>query len=136
VGGTDRFPALPDAPRQLVEALAAVADQGTTLAVHDVSHGGLAVTLAEMVGAAGADVTLAGDATAAELLFSEAPGRAVVETTDTDAVSRAFDGVAPVTEVGTTTDDGRLDLTVGGETLTATADEIAAWRDVVRDGME
>ena len=134
-GGSDRFPSLPaDAPA-FVEALAAVADEGTTLAVHDVSHGGLAVTLAEMVGEAGARVTLDGDAaadaSAAELLFHERPGRAVVETTDPDAVRTAFEGVAPVTEIGEADDSGALDLTVGGETLRYDAREIADLRSVV-----
>jgi len=58
-GGSDRFPALPDKPRELIETIAAVANEESTLATHDVSHGGLAVSLAELITAeAGADVSV------------------------------------------------------------------------------
>ena len=50
----------------------------------------MAVTLAEMVGSAGADVTVPGAADPAERLFSEAVGRVVVESGETDEV---FPGV-------------------------------------------
>ncbi|MFB6129332.1 MAG: phosphoribosylformylglycinamidine synthase subunit PurL [Salinigranum sp.] len=128
VGGSDRFPALPEDPAAVVGALAAVADAEGTLAVHDVSHGGLAVTLAEMVTAeAGAAV----DVTDAVALFDETPGRAVVETTDPDAVRERFEGVAPVASLGRATGDGILSLSVGGETLAYDADSIADLRDVL-----
>ncbi|MFC4450037.1 phosphoribosylformylglycinamidine synthase subunit PurL [Halorussus aquaticus] len=145
MGGSDRFPTLPENPREVVETLAEVADAPDTLAVHDVSHGGLAVALAEMVSAdAGATVEVED----IEALFAETPGRAVVETTDPEAVREAFAGVAPVAELGTADDSGALDLTVGsaerssadsraasprddGEELTYDAAEIAALRDVL-----
>lgn len=131
VGGTDRFPALPENAVELLGGLRAVATQDGTLAVHDVSDGGLAVTLAEMVSEdAGAAVSL-GDADAAESLFSELPGRAVVETNDTDAVVEAFDGVAPVTELGEANGSGTLQIDLNGEGLRYTASEIAALRDVL-----
>jgi phosphoribosylformylglycinamidine synthase len=126
--GSDRFPDLPEDPRAVVEALAAVARQDATGAVHDVSRGGLAVALAEMVtDDAGVRVAL-DDATD---LFEETPGRAVVETTDPDAVRAAFEGVAPVRDVGTATGDGRLDLTVGDRSLSYEAADIADLRDVI-----
>ncbi|MFB6123847.1 MAG: phosphoribosylformylglycinamidine synthase subunit PurL [Haloferacaceae archaeon] len=128
LGGSDRFPTLPDDPATLVETLAAVANRESTLATHDVSHGGLAVTLAEMVtDDTGAAVEL-DDAVAA---FDETPGRAVVETTDSAGVREAFDGVAPVEELGAATDDGTLSLTVAGETLSYTAADLADLRSVV-----
>jgi phosphoribosylformylglycinamidine synthase II len=136
-GGSDRFPELPaDAPA-FVETLAAVADDEATLAVHDTSHGGLAVTLAEMVTAeAGATVELDGDADPAELLFHEQPGRVVVETTDPAAVREAFDGVAPVTAVGATDGSGALDLTVAGERLSYDSEEIAELRSIIERELE
>jgi len=68
----------------LVASLAAVARHEATLATHDVSDGGLAVALAELVTkAAGADVALP-DRIAA---FDETPGRLVVQTTDPEAVA-------------------------------------------------
>ncbi|SHG98923.1 phosphoribosylformylglycinamidine synthase subunit PurL [Halobaculum gomorrense] len=127
-GGSDRFPELPENAPVVVETLAAVADREDTLAVHDVSHGGLAVALAELVtDAAGADVTLDG----ALALFDETPGRAVIETTDPDGVREAFDGVAPVEAIGETTTDGVLSLTVGGVDLSYDAESIRDLRAVI-----
>jgi phosphoribosylformylglycinamidine synthase len=134
VGGTDRFPALPENPAPFVEALSDVADAESTLATHDVSHGGLAVTLAEMVGEAGASVAVADE----RALFSEAPGRAVVETTDPEAVRDAFAGVAPVRSLGTTDDSGTLTVSVADpETdLTLAAAEIAELRATISDALD
>ncbi|MFB6154742.1 MAG: phosphoribosylformylglycinamidine synthase subunit PurL [Haloferacaceae archaeon] len=128
VGGSDRFPALPEDPAAVIAALASVANLDSTLAVHDVSHGGLAVSLAEMVTAdAGADVAVA-DAVA---LFDETPGRAVVETTDPEAVREAFEGVAAVEELGEATGDADLSLSVGEEELVYGATDVAELRDVI-----
>ncbi|GAA0478691.1 phosphoribosylformylglycinamidine synthase subunit PurL [Halococcus dombrowskii] len=136
-GGTDRFPTLPEEPHALVETLADVANQEGTRAVHDASHGGLAVTLAEMVSpAAGADVELDGPASTAEQLFHEQPGRAVVETTSPDAVREAFAGVAPVHEIGTATDTGRLALTTDDGELSIAAGTIAERRAVLDRAMD
>ena len=132
--GADRFPAVPDGAGAIVDAVADVADFDSTLATHDVSHGGLAVTLAEMVGEAGADVTLPGPEL--EAAFSEAVGRVVVETTDPEAVRERFAGVAPVGAVGEAIDDGRLALTVGGTDLEYTADSIADLRDTIGATLE
>jgi phosphoribosylformylglycinamidine synthase len=134
--GTDAFPEPPANAKKLVAAIADVANDESTLSTHDVSHGGLAVALAEMVGEAGADVDLGDDASPAELLFSEGVGRVVVETTDPEAVRERFDGVAPVEQLGEATDSGRLELTVGGETLDYAAADIAALRDVITSGLE
>ncbi|MFD1634024.1 phosphoribosylformylglycinamidine synthase subunit PurL [Haloplanus ruber] len=127
MGGSDRFPTLPaDAPA-VVETLATVADLDSTLATHDVSHGGLAVTLAEMVSAeAGVSATVAD----VEALFDETPGRVVVETTDPDAVREAA-GDAPVRSLGEATTDGTLTLSVGDTELTREADAIRDLRAVI-----
>jgi phosphoribosylformylglycinamidine synthase len=135
-GGTDRFPELPENPAALVQTLAAVADDDSTVAVHDVSHGGLAVSLAEMVGESGLDVSLPDDVDLTTSLFHERPGRAVVQTTDPEAVREAFDGVAPVHEIGEGTDDGTLSLSAGGAALTCGADDIAALRSVIDEQMD
>ncbi len=127
-GGSDRFPELPEDPAALVETLAAVADYDSTLASHDVSHGGLAVALGEMVHEdVGVDVELP-DTLA---LFHEQAGRAVIETTDPEAVEDAFAGIAPVTRIGAADDSGVLSVTVDGETVSATAAEIADLREVI-----
>jgi phosphoribosylformylglycinamidine synthase len=128
VGGSDRFPAITSDPAATVEALAAVAEADSTRAVHDVAHGGLAVTLAEMVTPdAGVDVAVPDERT----LFDETPGRAVVETTDPGLVRGHFDGVAPVTDLGATTPDGVLSLSVGDRTLRYERGALSALRDVI-----
>jgi len=130
-GGSDRFPALPDDPATLVEILAEVADRQTTLAAHDVSHGGLAVALAEMVGEdAGATVELDADDPAVAL-FHEQPGRVVFETTAPAELADAFDGVAPVACLGRADDAGRLDLAVGSASVGIDADRIRELRAVI-----
>lgn len=137
--GSDAFPTLPDAEeaQAFINTLASVADDEHTLAVHDVSHGGLAVALAEMVSDAGADVTLSGagngedETSAAELLFHEQAGRAVIETTDPDAVRAAFDGVTPVHEIGRTDESGELTLRVDETTLRYDAASIRELRSVI-----
>ena len=136
-GGSDRFPVLPEKPAALVEQLAAVADRETTLATHDISHGGLAVTLAEMVSPeAGASVTLEPSDRVAPLLFHEQPGRAVVETTAPDALEAAFEGVAPVTRLGTADTSGSLSLSLGAETVTRDAETLAGWRDCIEQTLD
>ena len=131
-GGTDRFPDLPDesdgvALADRVASLAAVARDESTLAAHDVSDGGLAVALAELVtDPAGADVRLP-DRVAA---FDETPGRLVVQTTDPEAVAEAA-GELPVHRLGDVTTDGTLSLSVGGESTAVDADAIRELRGVI-----
>ncbi|ELY53731.1 phosphoribosylformylglycinamidine synthase subunit PurL [Natronococcus jeotgali] len=129
--GSDRFPALPEEPAALIETLAAVADDDSTLAVHDVGHGGLAVALAEMVTPdAGLEASIPGDDPAGAL-FHEQPGRALIQTDDPEAVREAFDGVAPVTELGRATDEGRLEIDVGDDRLEVDAATIGDWRATI-----
>ncbi|PSQ22335.1 phosphoribosylformylglycinamidine synthase subunit PurL, partial [Halobacteriales archaeon QS_9_67_15] len=133
-GGTDRFPESLADPDAFVDTLVEVANEASTLATHDVSHGGLAVTLAEMVSEeAGASVDLDAPAggTPEALLFGEQAGRVVVETTDPRSVREAFDGVAPVYDLGTTDDSGALDVALDGESLSYDAVETAELRDVI-----
>ena len=127
-GGSDGFPALPENPDELIETIASVANQESTLASHDVSHGGLAVTLAELITSeSGAEVAL----DSVIDLFDETPGRVVIETTDPEAVREAFDGVAPVDSLGSATTDGVLSLSVAGETVEYEAETVAELRDII-----
>jgi phosphoribosylformylglycinamidine synthase len=86
---------------------------------------------------AGATVELASDHPR-RALFNEAVGRAVVETTDPETVQEAFEGVAPVTHVGSTDDSGTLTLSVGpdGERLTASHDDVVALRSILDREMD
>ncbi|WP_276250221.1 phosphoribosylformylglycinamidine synthase subunit PurL [Haloarcula rara] len=135
-GGTDAFPELPADPTGLVETIAEVADEDHVLASHDVSHGGLAVTLAEMVhdeAGASVDLSTVDRGTRKRLLFNEQPGRVVFETTDPAAVREAFDGVAPVTEIGEADGSNHLSITVNDDRLHYDAAEIAELRDTIED---
>jgi phosphoribosylformylglycinamidine synthase II len=128
-GGSDRFPDLPTDPAAAVDVIAAVAGLDSTLATHDVSHGGLGVTLAEMTSAeAGVSATVDGLAA----LFDETPGRVVVETTAPDAVREAT-GDVPVRTLGEATTDGTLALSVDGAELTREAATIRDSRAVIDD---
>ncbi|MFB6227233.1 MAG: phosphoribosylformylglycinamidine synthase subunit PurL [Halobacteriales archaeon] len=132
VGGSDRFPSLPANPGERVRALADVATDDATLATHDVSNGGLAVALAEMItGETGATIDLPGEGTPAEQLFCERPGRAVVATTDPDGVRERFEGTTPVTKIGSPTDDGRLRIDVDGGRLEYGMEAVRAKRRVI-----
>jgi len=127
-GGGDRFPGLPESPAAALDAVRTVARDDATLAVHDVSHGGLAVALAEMVtDDAGADVAV-DDPVA---LFDETPGRAVVETTDPEAVRAACGDAVPVERLGEATDGGALDLSVDDEELRLDAEAIRERRALI-----
>jgi phosphoribosylformylglycinamidine synthase len=127
IGGSDRFPDLPADPATAVAAVAAVANLDSTLAVHDVSHGGLAVTLAEMVSeSAGVEATVG----SVEALFDETPGRVVVETADPEAVRTAA-GDVPVRDLGAATADASLGLSVGEERLVRDAATIGDLRAVL-----
>ena len=135
-GGTDAFPELPADPTALISTIAEVADEDHVLASHDVSHGGLAVTLAEMVHEdAGASVALdtVDRGTRKRLLFNEQPGRVVFETTDPAAVREAFDGVAPVTELGEADSSDRLEIPVEDDRLHYDAAAIADLRSTISD---
>jgi len=140
-GGSDRFPAVTDDPAEFVETMAAVADYESSLATHDVSHGGLAVALAEMVhDGAGADVSVGGrrmsGGWSAGALFHERAGRVVVETADPGAVRAAFDGVAPVAGVGSANESGTLRVSLGETVLSRDPEEITSLRSVVTEALE
>jgi len=127
-GGSDAFPGLSADPRTLVDAIRDVANQPTTLATHDVSDGGLAVTLAEMITSdTGATVAVPDAAS----LFSEAPGRLVVETTDVAAVEATLEDIAPVVQIGDSEPSGALSVTVNGEMHVRNHDAIQTARDVL-----
>jgi phosphoribosylformylglycinamidine synthase subunit PurL len=95
------------------EVLHVAARERLLHSAHDVSAGGLVVTLVEscLAGDVGVDVSLPPDLPAAQQLFSESPGRVVVSVPSRHV--RAFaqlcaDAEVPLTDIGT----------VGGERLT------------------
>ncbi|WP_330632000.1 phosphoribosylformylglycinamidine synthase subunit PurL [Halocatena halophila] len=137
LGGEDTFPDPSEGtdPGAFIETLSEVATEAHVQAVHDVSHGGLAVALAEMVtDERGISATIGGPAH--ERLFNERAGRTVVATTDPDAVTDAFDGVAPVATVGETTDDGALTVHTDADELVYDATTISDLRNVLEAELE
>jgi phosphoribosylformylglycinamidine synthase II len=83
------------------EVARVVAGQASDLtAVHDVSGGGLAVALAEMAAVAGRGVT-APEIESRDELFTEAPGRYLLATSDAPALlARAADAGVPAVVIG------------------------------------
>jgi phosphoribosylformylglycinamidine synthase len=75
-----------DAERALATVLAESSQRSLVTAAHDLSEGGLAQALVEasLIGGTGATVSVAGDAFVG--LFSESAARAIVTTSDVDAV--------------------------------------------------
>ncbi len=113
------------AERALGELLAALAREGQVTSAHDLADGGLAQVLAESAlrYGVGAAVTLDGDPFVA--LFSESAARAVVTTTDPEAVRATAEWAGvPVTELGTTGGDA---LVVDGLPELPLAELRAAW---------
>ncbi|MFB6300464.1 MAG: phosphoribosylformylglycinamidine synthase subunit PurL [Halobacteriales archaeon] len=136
--GTDRFPDLPAASAGRIETLRTAATHDATQAIHDISHGGLAVTLAEMITEeVGVDVALPGSTRPATRLFTEQPGRAVVETTDPAGLRETIgNDTVPITKLGETTADGSLTVRVDGTELERSAAQIAADRSVIETELE
>jgi phosphoribosylformylglycinamidine synthase len=132
-GGRDRFPSLPgpSASPAAVDAVRRVADLASTLACRTVDAGGLAVALADLVDDAGVAATLDDE----PALFAECPGRVVVETTDPGAVAAAA-GDVPVREVGRTTAEATLSVSVGRRSAVLDREELAALRGVLADEMD
>ncbi len=108
------------AEKRLIDCLVALASEGTVESAHDISDGGLAVTLAEscfapsssVVGAGlappalGANIRLDGDTPAEFALFNERGARAVVSVSPTNlavvlAIARQYNVAA--CEIGTVT---------------------------------
>jgi phosphoribosylformylglycinamidine synthase len=134
-------PALPAEPLTRYRALHTAMRDGLVLAAHDLSEGGLAVALAEMclAGRLGAQVALdeVGDPSAdaplpADVrLFSESLGRLLLEVAPEQAAAfeSALAGL-PLVALGTVSDSGRLQVTLGGDSLIdLPVDQlVAAWK--------
>ncbi|QZA88714.1 phosphoribosylformylglycinamidine synthase subunit PurL [Salinarchaeum sp. IM2453] len=134
-GGSDQFPTLPDTPHEVVSNLAEVAEDDHTVAMHDVSHGGLAVALAEMIDSnVGAEIELS-NTSIGPALFHEQPGRAIIQTTDPEQVQEQFDGIAPVVRIGHGTDTGTLSITIDGQTITRSAEQVTELRSAIDQEM-
>ncbi len=109
---------------------------GLILSAHDVSEGGLAVTLAEMAfgGKAGVAAALPAGQAAVVELFSETPGRFVIEVAGEHAaaVRAAFAGLA-LHELGTSTAVQDLVVTHGGGQVIS--EPVAALKSIWKGGL-
>lgn len=106
---------------------------GRFAAVHDVSDGGYATTVAEMCIASGLGVIASNALLDSADAFAERPGGYVAELTSWDAqaeVAAAFEGLGEVIELGITQGFKRLTLTTEKTHVTdlAVDDLTAAWR--------
>jgi phosphoribosylformylglycinamidine synthase len=123
---------------KLYAAIAGAMRAGCVAAAHDVSQGGLAVTLAEMAfsGGLGAEIDLSGASraeglTPVELLFGESPARLVLEVAkgrENDFL-RHVKGL-PVDAIGRVAEEPRLSVCDSGENLFAEGVDAlkACWR--------
>jgi phosphoribosylformylglycinamidine synthase len=125
---------------KMVEAVQELIEEGLLLAYHDRSDGGLLVTLAEMcfAGMRGVRVTLNADGgeKALAALFAEELGAVLqVRASDESAVLEVFrrHAVGDITaRIGEVTDDGRLSVVTGGESVYAAdiRDMKATWHEL------
>jgi phosphoribosylformylglycinamidine synthase len=124
LGGTPPAVDLP-AERALGELLNTVGRGGLVSSAHDLADGGLAQALAESALRHGVGARLHLDADPFTALFSESAARAVITTSEPDAVRAAAQAVGvPVTELGTTGGDS---LSVTGLFDLPIAELRAAW---------
>lgn len=110
---------------RMYTALLKAVKSGCVCAAHDVSQGGLGVTLAEMAfsGGFGAAIDLSGSArekglTALELLFGESPARLALEVVkgkETEFLKLV--GGLPVSEIGYVNEEPVLEMKDGGAPL-------------------
>jgi len=109
-----------------IERVRGVITDGLVGAAHDVSLGGLAVSLCEMAGSCGAAVNLdavAPNLTPTELLFSEGYGRFLLTTDDAPALIERL-GDVPAYHIGHT--GGKdVELSLGERSLTLTPEELS-----------
>lgn len=109
--------------RRLAEFLAHAAHCGWTEAAHDVSHGGLAVTLAEMAiaGERGLNLSLATAGRIDALLFGELPGQVVIAVLSdyaSEVRNAARTAQLEATLIGTVeANDPRLVIAVNGRVV-------------------
>ncbi len=109
LGATEagKAPAVPENAPKLIKAVIKAVKSGKLSSAHDLSLGGLAAGLARMCKTLGAKVDLneiSGDLQAEELLFAETPARALLATSEPEALQEILKDV-PYTVIGTVNGD-------------------------------
>jgi phosphoribosylformylglycinamidine synthase len=135
--GSDSLPTLPDTVGSLLDTVSRVSDWESTSAIHNSSVGGLGVTLAEMVTTEiGASIEIATEYSDTEVLFSEIPTRVLIETTEPERVSDEFDGPHECREIGHSTKDGELAITVNASSVQVNRQEITSARSLFEETLD
>lgn len=96
------IPAVPENIDTIITKIILAVESGLVASAHDVSSGGLAVSLCEMIGPVGAEVDISGfNLREDECLFSESYGRMVVSTKRPEQVMEMLSGI-PCSIIGKT----------------------------------
>ena len=106
-------------------------EQGLVSSSHDLSEGGLGVSLAEMVFGTDKGIKVSLDMKK-ELLFSETPGRLVVSVSKGNIA--AFEEIMgeDITEIGEVQADHQLDITLTDENFVAEVSELEKlWEEAI-----
>jgi phosphoribosylformylglycinamidine synthase len=125
-----KAPQVPENITAVVDALISLAESGKITASHDVSLGGIAVALAEMCEKTGAEVDLSNVAEGLrtdDILFSESYARALIATSEPDAVMEMI-GEVPCTVIGTV-GGNKLSIQIGGSKTELSLEEIKEARE-------
>jgi phosphoribosylformylglycinamidine synthase subunit PurL len=128
------------AEKRLIDCLVGLADEGTVQSAHDVSDGGLAVTLTESCFAAdgvGAEVRIEGEASAEHALFGERGARAIVSVASAQVAAvlkSARQYNVRAREIGKVTGDNTLRIEYKGHV--AVSAPLAELKDVWAHSLE
>ncbi len=118
-------PSVPEELEITVNTVISAIESGLVTSAHDISHGGMAISLCEMVGQVGAEVDVSGILPQADdTLFSESQARMLITTPEPQKVLDMLSGI-PCTQIGTT---GGQDLIirVNDQEIQLTSSEIEA----------
>jgi len=116
-------PGLHDNIDTVIDTLIRAVEAGLITSAHDISNGGLAVTLCEMVEQIGAEIDITGIcARDDDALFSESYGRMVITTSEPDKVLDMMSGI-DCTVLGKTSGNGLSIITRNGD-INLSKDEI------------
>ncbi len=116
-------PGLPDNIDTVIDTLIRAVEAGLITSAHDISNGGLAVTLCEMVELIGAEIDITGICTRDDdALFSESYGRMVITTSEPEKVLDMMSGI-DCTVLGKTSGNG-LSIRTRNSNLNLSKDEI------------
>ncbi len=116
-------PGLPENIDTVIDTLIRAVESGLITSAHDISNGGLAVTLCEMVEQIGAEIDITGIcARDDDALFSESYGRMVITTSEPEEVLDIMSGI-DCTVLGKTSGNG-LSIKTRNSNLNLSKDEI------------